>query len=137
MQKGMRRLLDHKGFVIVAIVYTLLLTAGSLVDSGEVVEAPKNFDKVLHLLAYFGLGLLWMLWSVFRKPNTRPNYTYIALIVVCAVFYGIFIEFLQGVLTTYRIPDGWDMLANTIGVVLALSVVLLLINKTRMLKTKF
>lgn len=138
MQRAMRHLLEHKAFVLVALVYTALLTVGSLIKTGQAVTAPQNFDKVLHLLAYLGLGLLWMLWGVAQKPETNGRYPQkLWLIALLVVFYGIFIELLQGILTTYRTPDAWDILANTIGVVLALLVVLLLLNKTSMLKTKF
>ena len=137
MQMVMQRLLEHKSFVIVAIIYTLLLTVGSLIDTGKAITTPQNFDKVLHLSAYFGLGLLWMLWVVFKKPKVINRRRKMRLIALCAVLYGIFIEVLQGVFTSYRIPDMWDMLANTIGVALAMGVVLLLMKNTRMLKTNF
>lgn len=135
----MLRLLEHKGFILLVIGYTVLLAMGSLVNTGEVVQTPTNFDKVLHVLAYFGLALLWMLWRIFQKPTDKSRWKFnkLSLIALLAVLYGIFIEVLQGVFTTYRIPDGWDILANTIGVVAALGLILLLVNHTRMLKKKF
>lgn len=135
----MLRLLEHRGFTSITIGYTLFLTVGSLVNTGEVVNAPTNFDKVLHFTAYFGLAVLWMCWNIFRKPAAghRLKLKNLSLIALLVVVYGIIIEILQGVFTTYRIPDGWDIMANTIGVVLALGLVWLLINKTRMLKRKF
>jgi VanZ family protein len=135
----MRRLLGHKVLTYFAVGYTVLLTIGSLINTGEVVETPNNFDKVVHLVAYFGLGFLWMIWFIYKKPEDtkRQGIQRLIIIVVLAVVYGIGIEVLQGVLTSYRIADRWDILANTIGAGLALPVVLLLINKSSMLKTKF
>ena len=135
----MQQLLGHKVLIYLAIGYTLLLTIGSLIDTGNVVTTPTNFDKILHLVAYFGLGLLWMIWFIFKKPadKKRLRIPSLILIALLAVVYGISIEILQGVLTSYRTADMWDILANTIGAGLALPVVLLLINKSSMLKTKF
>ena len=42
---------------------------------------------------------------------------YIA-IALALVIYGTVIELLQGSATTYRTPDVWDVLANSIGVIL-------------------
>lgn len=133
----MQRLLGHKSFIIVAIIYTLLLAAGSLVDTNGVVTTPQYFDKVLHLLAYFGLGVLWMTWYIFKKPSITKTRHKLWLIAMSAVLYGIVIEVLQGVFTSYRIPDVWDILANTLGVGAAVGAVLMLLNKISMLKTNF
>jgi VanZ family protein len=44
------------------------------------------------------------------------------MIVIVCVIYGILIEFLQETLTVYRISDYKDVLANTIGIILAIIV---------------
>lgn len=139
MPKGMQRLLEHKGFTLFVITYTVLLGVGSLVNTGTLVSAPNNFDKVIHFAAYFGLAFVWMVWNRFRKPSYQEKKVVKPLLLIAglAAVYGIFIEVLQGVLTTYRVPDGWDILANTLGVGVALLFVLLLINKTTVLKTNF
>ena len=139
MQMVMLRLLEHKAFTLVVIGYTLLLAMGSLMNVKHSVETPDNFDKVVHFTAYFGLAFLWMLWSIFNSTLHQDRFRLkkSLFIAVLAIIYGIFMELLQGVLTTYRELDGWDVLANSIGVVFALITVLLLIKNTRILKTKF
>jgi hypothetical protein len=69
----MQRLLGHKYFILIVIGYTLLLTAGSLLNLSDLPPAPSNFDKVLHLGGYFALTLLWMFWSLFIKNQTNPR----------------------------------------------------------------
>ena len=98
----MRRLLEPKVLASFSIGYTILLTIGSLINTGEIVEAPNHFDKVIHLVAYFGLGMAWMFWFVFWKKPGKNNlkttrlllvglgvitvsYTHLTLPTICSV----------------------------------------------------
>ena len=107
------------GFV--AISYTIALTIGSLVKPVTIDVSVRNIDKLLHLGAYFGLAMLWLSYyhliktSQYRKWAKPRAY---AVVAIALVVYGIVIEILQGSATTYRTPDGWDVLANSIGVAL-------------------
>jgi VanZ family protein len=70
---------------------------------------PQNSDKVEHLFAYFILAA-----SAVQLFATRR--------VLCAVaaglvVMGVGIEWAQGALTTTRMADPMDVLANTAGVV--------------------
>lgn len=132
----MLRLLGHKVFTLLVVGYTVSLTIGSLINTQGVIDAPKNFDKLVHFIAYFGLAFLWMLWNIFKNTSEYPKFKNLLSIAILAVIYGIFIEILQGAFTAYRMADKWDVLANSIGVVLAFVSVLLLIKNTRGLKTK-
>jgi len=120
------------------MAYTVLLAIASLVNTGQIITAATNFDKVLHGLAYFGLALLWMSWRVFKKIPVQQGALRAGLFIIAlfAVLYGVLIEFLQGALTTYRMADAWDIIANALGVVVALVIALLSINKSSMLKMK-
>lgn len=70
----------------------------------------NNIDKVLHMLAYFVLGLCmfpalykvrpWMVWAL-----------------LCLL--GIVIECLQGAMDVGRKADFWDAIANASGALLA------------------
>lgn len=135
----MRRLLEHKGFILIAIVYTFLLTIGSLVNTGGIIKTPNNTDKIVHFLAYFGLALLWMLWSVFQnvRHSRLQGYKRLFLVVTISIIYGILIEWLQGRFTSYRMADKWDIVANTIGVLAAFILVLINTKKEGLLKTRF
>ncbi|NJY64143.1 VanZ family protein [Salinimicrobium sp. CDJ15-81-2] len=92
-------------------------------------------DKLMHSGAYFGLGLLWMLFGIFSFPE-KNLFRRIIIISVAAVAFGIFIEVLQDTLTTYRQLDLYDVLANTIGVLAAAVLMWMLKNYLLSLKAK-
>lgn len=58
---------------------------------------------------------------------------YISLVIV---LFGILIEVLQGAVTEYRDPDWADILANSIGVLLALGMCLGFLKYFKRLKHK-
>ncbi|HBZ46899.1 MAG TPA: hypothetical protein DEO93_06430 [Stenotrophomonas sp.] len=76
---------------------------------------PQNSDKVEHFLAYFLLAS-----AAVQIYRTRA-----ALLWAGAglVLLGVGIEFLQGALTTNRMADPMDALANSIGVVVGMATV--------------
>lgn len=81
------------------------LVVGSLLP-GPVVETVNVWDKGEHALGYFALAG-WCLGLV------RPG-RYLA-VVLGAVAFGVGLEIAQGVLTTTRLMDPIDVLANAIG----------------------
>ena len=82
-----------------------------------------HIDKGYHSLAYFVLTLSW-LFTFYKKPAKRY------LIVFCCIILGIIIEVLQHALTIYRTGDYLDVIANSIGALLALFVFNLFFKKT-------
>ncbi len=96
----------------VALGVTVLILVASLMPS-DVLPAPhlKDSDKLLHSTAYVGLMWVWLL--AFRK---RHRIIIGIILVISLSAFGIIIEVLQGALTTYRIPDWRDALANIVGI---------------------
>lgn len=144
MQQLMASSLGRNFILFLALAYTVALTMGSLIKPVAIVEQPFRFmDKVLHLSAYFGLFVVWVVWQLLVKRRIIAIKEYILarkIVVVTAVLsvlYGIIIEVCQGLLTDYRTPDGWDILANTTGVLLGILVLRLFINNIELLKSKF
>ena len=79
-------------------------------------EFGTNYDdKLYHILAYIVLTLVWY----FAIESNRFNRK-IAYLTVSAIAFGIVIEALQGKLTTHRVGDILDVVANVVGVLLAL-----------------
>ena len=78
----------------------------------------SHSDKFFHAIAYFSLGLTWLL--SFPKSLEKKILKY-AIVCFC-IIYGIVIEVFQGVLTTYRTPSLLDVIANTIGVIVAMMI---------------
>jgi|TARA_B110000977_G_scaffold130574_1_gene166484 VanZ family protein len=102
--------------IYIAIFFTISITIGSLVKSDFiVVKSISVSDKAYHLIAYFLLMLSW-LYVFCKKETLQRNVKYIIL--GCIIF-GIIIEILQGVITSYRTASYLDIVANTIGVLLA------------------
>lgn len=115
MLKPIKSLLEDNA-VYIAVFFTISITIGSLVKSDFiVVKSISVSDKVYHLIAYFLLMLSW-LYVFCKKETLQRNVKYIIL--GCIIF-GIIIEILQGVITSYRTASYLDIVANTIGVLLA------------------
>ena len=116
MLKPIKSLLENNA-IYIAVFITISILFGSLVKSEFiVVESISVSDKTYHLIAYFLLMLSW-LYAFLKKEKFQEHVKYIIL--ACFIF-GIIIEILQGVITSYRTASYLDILANTIGVLLAL-----------------
>jgi VanZ family protein len=106
-------------FLLTAVSYTILILYLSLINLADTpVKELGMSDKVMHGGAYFGLGLLWMLFVLFSFKENKL-FKKILIISVSSIAFGIFIEVLQDTLTSYRQLDLYDIFANTLGVVLA------------------
>ncbi|MEP6259997.1 MAG: VanZ family protein [Gillisia sp.] len=114
---------------IFAVGYTLLITTLSLVQLGKISVGSFNpTDKMMHTAAYFGLAFCWLFYFFIKKPdsyNLKRGFVKVSALVV---LFGMLIEVLQGAITTYREPDWADIVANTIGVLIALGFFILFRN---------
>jgi VanZ family protein len=118
MLKHIKALLEDNALFI-AIFFTISITIGSLVKSDVIaIEIVSISDKTIHFIAYFFLTLSW-LYVFFKKKSFSKNVKFI--FIGCIVF-GIIIEILQGVTTTYRTLSFLDVAANTLGVLFASTV---------------
>ena len=118
MLKHIKVLLEDNA-ILIAIFFTISITIGSLVKSDLIAtEIVSISDKTIHFIAYFFLMLSW-LYVFFKKKSFSKNVKYI--FIGCIVF-GIIIEILQGVTTTYRTLSFLDVAANTLGVLFASTV---------------
>lgn len=108
----------RKFLFFIACSWTLIILIGCLI-SGENLQTVSvsilGYDKFLHALLYFGLVLVWLIYfNNAQKLSIKNSF----FILFGSLLYGICIEFLQGTLTTDRTADFFDVLANTIGIVL-------------------
>ena len=71
--------------------------------------AVQYADKLVHLMGYATLMYWWAQLYISLPQRVRVG--------AALVLFGIVIEGLQG-LTPTRKPDAWDVLANTIGIVM-------------------
>ncbi|MEM9000683.1 MAG: VanZ family protein [Bacteroidota bacterium] len=128
-------------------LWAILLTAWLIVitilslysfDHDVKVEFEVTFlDKTAHVVFHFVLVLLACLFIRETTKGTIPlvRTTFIAL--VFSVAYGILIEVLQYSLTKNRVAEVADIMANTIGGLLAIIVLKWYFSKKSPLKWKF
>ncbi|WAC03716.1 VanZ family protein [Lacinutrix neustonica] len=121
----------RKTIFLVSILYTVLLTAVSLVkinlNQGYI---PSFGDKIFHTLAYVVFTLLWL--GTFHFKLKMPFNKVLLTAALFSFCFGVIIELLQGWLTISRQGDVKDVIANTIGILFA--VVLIWSIKKRLLK---
>lgn len=115
LQRIKNLLLDRALYI--AVLITLIIAVLSLVkfDSKQSISIPSS-DKVLHGVAYCFLMLSW-LYAFSKKDKFQQNVKYLFL---GCIIYGIVIEALQGVITSYRTASMLDILANTGGTIVAI-----------------
>lgn len=98
------------------MAYAILAIVGvlSLIPVPDIADIDvKGSDKLIHFLVYF-------LLSAFFTVLVRFNRSLI-LIAAGLISYGILLEYLQS-LTGYRMMEGYDILANSAGVICGLLV---------------
>ncbi|WP_435261170.1 VanZ family protein [Tenacibaculum sp. nBUS_03] len=103
---------DKKNRIIIAIFITISIAILSLIKLGKQPISISNIDKIEHAIAYLFLTFFWLLALVKTKYQTY-------IVSICCFFYGIIIEVLQTTITTYRTGDYYDIIANSVGVLLA------------------
>ena len=117
-----------KWSLILVIGYATALTIGSLINTGGMPELGSSYDdKIYHFIAYSMFTIL--AYNYFSYKQKKHKIVYAAVFVIV---YGIVIEVLQHVLTSNRTLDAYDVLANSLGVLLA--VIALVIRKRMNLK---
>ncbi|MCF6213049.1 MAG: VanZ family protein [Flavobacteriaceae bacterium] len=99
-----------------ALACSVFILIFSLVPiKNAVLGSIENSDKILHTFSYAILSLSWLFYF---NPQKKLR---IKLLVAFSLFcYGIIIEVLQSTLTTYRTGSFNDVIANTIGIFIAL-----------------
>ena len=115
MRKLIKILLKDK-IIFIAIFIAIAIGFLSLIKAPEPPIQISYQDKIYHIIAYFTLALTWML----SYPVSRQKKMIKYVIAFGCVFYGIIIEVLQTTLTTYRTASFLDVVANSVGVFVAL-----------------
>jgi glycopeptide antibiotics resistance protein len=121
MLKRINDLLKDK-IIIIAILISASIFCLSLIKMPDTGIKVPNIDKGYHSFAYFILTIAWLL-TFYKKPEKKY------IIAISCIVFGIIIELLQASLTVYRTGDYFDVLANSLGVLLALGTFSLFIKK--------
>ncbi|WOI22069.1 VanZ family protein [Nonlabens ulvanivorans] len=128
-----------KLFYWIAPVYTGLIIYFSISDSPAPSVNINNIDKLYHGGAYFIMALLWyfFFYSRFLTQQSRFKFTWKDMVtawsrtiaIAAAVFsflIGVIVEFAQEYIAVNRTMDFIDAVANTIGIILAITLIWLL-----------
>lgn len=114
--QDIKKKLRPKNLFYFGIFYTLFVTFLLLLPGIDVPQvAVPSFDKVGHVCVFAVLVLVWLLYVLLKTEKNRTRLFWVVLIVF---FYGIIIEVLQGLFFQSRTADGWDVLANSAGILL-------------------
>jgi VanZ family protein len=123
-----KNLLVHNALYI-AILFTVIIAILSFIKMPAKGLEVGPSDKVSHLIAYFSLTLAW-LYTMIKNEKWFAQLKY--AILGCFI-YGIIIEVLQSTFTSYRTASYLDILANSIGIVLAVLAFHLFEKKIRLI----
>ena len=115
MMPHIKHLLAGKPLLLIAILYSCLISVLFFIPSPDLPKVQISaLDKIAHVLIYFILINLWMLYLNI-KNDFQFNDKWILILLLSVLLYGIIIEILQGLLTISRSADILDVAANLIG----------------------
>lgn len=107
-----------KQIVYITVFYSLALTVVCLIPSNKLPDVEVSFaDKIFHSITYLVLTFLWFYSFVYRFKIERMKALIYASVI--SVAFGIIIEVLQEILTETRSANLLDVLANSLGVLIA------------------
>ena len=110
--------MNYKQFRITLLIYMILILGVSSLPGENI---PKSwllsFDKLIHLIEYFILGILLM------KSMKNVSTKMLIVVIPFGIFFGIIDEYLQSFISG-RFSSALDVLADTIGVVIGSLLVL-------------
>lgn len=115
MLKHIKNLLLDKA-IYVAFTITISIAILSFIKVPSEGLYVSSSDKVSHSIAYFFLTLSW-LYTILKKDHF---YSWVKYIIAGCFIYGTVIEVIQGAVTTYRTASYLDMVANSVGILLAI-----------------
>ncbi|MDG2433193.1 VanZ family protein [Flavobacterium sp.] len=110
-----------------AVLWTSVIFFLCLIKSSDLpYVAINNLDKVVHASFHLLFVVLWFLYfnELFSKSFSTKALVFAFSL---SVFYGIAIEIMQTIFTTTRSADVFDVVANLIGAIIG--ILLLIIGK--------
>ncbi len=101
-----------------ALTIFLLCIPGTAIPS-EGVFATDGIDKVVHAILFGGIVLLWGFNLYFRRSDNQKWQQIIVMLTLFSVGLGIGLEFLQRDYIPNRSFDGFDIIADSAGALIA------------------
>lgn len=119
MLKHTKNLLEGSLIKYVAVVFHAIVTVAMLIPSSGIslLNLPQS-DKLLHMVIYL---ILFVLWAFAFRKKVNKNWMF-GLLVAVLTIYGIVIEIIQEKWIVSRTSDFWDVMANSMGIILGIVV---------------
>ena len=108
--------LFERNALYIAVFFTVIIGILSFISMPTEKMSLSFSDKFSHFFAYFFLTTAW-LYSIKVYQDFQKKIKYVFL--GCFI-YGIIIEVLQDAITSHRTGSFLDILANVVGMVLAM-----------------
>tara|TARA_B100000941_G_C28045845_1_gene321977 strand:- start:69 stop:437 length:369 start_codon:yes stop_codon:yes gene_type:complete len=100
---------------LITIILILIAIVGSLLPPHQMEQLTFNLsDKLIHCLHYTGLTFFWI------KSAEEPSNRKLIKTALLVFFFGLVLEILQEILPIQRNMDLLDLLANSVGIFLAI-----------------
>lgn len=118
-----------------ALLWTAVIVVLSLVSFSKLPKVsllPSYTDKITHFVFYFGFVFLWGN-ALLQKAQNRKNI--FLKILSTAILVGALMEVLQETLTQNRTFDWLDILANSIGAVVGIFILMMFGKSENKLKS--
>ncbi|PVW17267.1 VanZ family protein [Marixanthomonas spongiae] len=128
MQQLIKKLSEPKTLGAIAIFFTVCITILLLIPSQGILPKQDGipYDKLAHFVINCILIICWLLFF-YAKENKMMAVTTIYAVFGLCLLYGIIIETLQYMFTTYRQADLLDVVANILGLLVGVG----LFNKVK------
>jgi VanZ family protein len=119
---------------LVALFWTGIVSYFCLVNSSDIptINIP-NLDKCIHTFFHLVFAFVWFLFFSKQLQN-GTIFKPLLFSVLFSFVFGIVIELLQNFVTTTRNADAFDIVANMVGSILAIFVIVIL-NKSNILNS--
>jgi len=117
--------INWKFISVLNLIVIIYLSFFILPGSDEIPPIIPHLDKIGHFILY-GFQALSLFMLLKQHNFIKPN---IVVTITCFII-GTIIEYLQPVLTSNRVFDFFDIIANLTGVLTSLIVIKLILLKT-------
>ena len=115
---------SQRGYLLGLLLWMVGITAASLLPADDFSDTGWSIpylDKAAHFIFYF--GAMWLAGKAIQKGdmNQQSRKSWFRIAFVGLLLFGMAIEGLQMVLPSGRSAEGFDLLANTLGLMAALA----------------
>lgn len=129
-------------YTLLFISWVVVITILSLFSFPSIDLDPGSFtipyaDKITHFIFYLVFGFVGCMSLRERTMGNLGMIKTIRIVLVLAILYGILMEVLQYILTTDRMAELGDVLANTLGAFAGIGLIRWIFSKKNPLKWKF